>query len=86
MRYTSAHASVRYLAIVTTLLALLPASGRPAAAQQITAAGQPAQLDIRVAGDESIRVTLKPVSFKDEFPNHPALAERKYPPPVAERA
>ena len=73
---------VRHLQIVTTLLALLPASGRPAAAQQITAAGQPAQLDIRVAGERSVRVTLKPVSFKGEFPNNPALAERKYSPPV----
>jgi alpha-glucosidase/alpha-D-xyloside xylohydrolase len=73
---------VRHLQIVTTVLALLPASGRPAAAQQITTAGQPAQLDIRVAGERSVRVTLKPVSFKGEFPNNPALAERKYSPPV----
>ncbi len=73
---------MRYLQIVTTLLALLPASGRLAAAQQITAAGQPAQLDIRVAGERSVRVTLKPVSFRGEFPNNPALAERKYSPPV----
>ncbi len=83
MRYTSAHMRlVRHLQIVTTLLALLLSSGRPAAAQQITAAGQPAQLDIRVAGERSVRVTLKPVSFKGEFPNNPALAERKYSPPV----
>jgi alpha-glucosidase/alpha-D-xyloside xylohydrolase len=73
---------VRHLQIVTALLALLPASGRPAAAQQITTAGQPAQLDIRVAGERSIRVTLKPATFKDEFPNNPALAERKYSPPA----
>jgi len=50
-----------------------------------TAAGQPAQLDIRAAGDRSIRVTLKPVSFKDDFPAHPALVERKYPAPALSR-
>ena len=53
-----------------------------AQAQSITAAGQPAQLDIRAAGDRSIRVTLKPVSFKDDFPAHPAIVERKYPAPA----
>lgn len=50
--------------------------------QQITAAGKPAQLDIRPAGANSLRVTLKPLSFKDEFPYTPALAERKYSAPV----
>ena len=54
----------------------------PAQAQSITAAGQPAQLDIRAAGERSIRVTLKPVSFKDDFPAHPAIADRKYPAPA----
>lgn len=51
-------------------------------AQQITAAGQPAQLDIRAAGERSIRVTLKPTSFRDDFPFTPALAERSYSAPV----
>ncbi|MGH7470767.1 MAG: TIM-barrel domain-containing protein [Longimicrobiales bacterium] len=51
-------------------------------AQQITAAGQPAQLDIRVAGERSIRVTLKPLSFQNDFPASPALADRKYAAPV----
>ena len=50
-------------------------------AQPITIAGQPAQLDIRSAGEYSIRVTLKPVSFKDDFVFTPALAEKTYPPP-----
>jgi alpha-glucosidase/alpha-D-xyloside xylohydrolase len=44
--------------------------------QQITAANNPAQLDIRIAGDNSIRVTLKPLSFNNDFPYTPALAER----------
>lgn len=51
-------------------------------AAQITAAGQPAQLDIRAAGGQSIRITLKPVSFEGQFPFTPALAEREYADPV----
>lgn len=51
-------------------------------AQQITVEGQPAQLDIRVAGEHSIRVTMKPVSFKEDFLFSPALADLKYPSPV----
>ena len=46
---------------------------------QITTAGQPAQLDIRAAGDRTIRVTLKPLSFKNDFPATPAVVDRKYP-------
>ena len=48
-------------------------------AQPITAAGQPAQLDIRVAGEHSIRVTLKPIGFAGDFPFMPAVTERSYP-------
>src|SRR5215207_8299645 len=51
-------------------------------AQQITTAGQPAQLDIRAAGAHSLRITLKPLSFADDFPFTPALAERNYPAPA----
>ena len=47
-------------------------------AQEITVANKPAQLDIRRAGATSIRVTLKPISFTDDFPYTPALAEREY--------
>ncbi|MEJ7767919.1 MAG: TIM-barrel domain-containing protein [Chitinophagaceae bacterium] len=50
--------------------------------QQITTNGEPAQLDIRVAAENCIRITLKPVSFKDNFPYTPALAKRNYPPPA----
>lgn len=49
--------------------------------QQLTVSGQPGQLDIRAAGEHSIRVTLKPVSFTENFPYTPALAERSYPSP-----
>ena len=51
-------------------------------AQQITVAGQPARLDIRSAGQHSIRITLKPLSFKDDFPLTPPLAKTNYPMPV----
>lgn len=73
---------VSRLPILMLLLALSPAPGGIARAQQITIAGQPAQLDLRVSGAASVRVTLKPVSFKNDFPDNPALAERKYPTPA----
>ena len=38
-------------------------SAASARAQPITAAGQPAQLDVRAAGERSIRITLKPVEL-----------------------
>jgi alpha-glucosidase/alpha-D-xyloside xylohydrolase len=50
--------------------------------QAITAAGQPAQLDIRAAGEHSLRITLKPIAFEADVPSSPALAERKYPSPA----
>ena len=51
-------------------------------AAEITTLGEPARLDIRVAGAHSIRVTLRPVAFDDTFPFTPALAEREYAAPV----
>lgn len=67
----------RFLFLIA-LMALPTAVG----AQQITAAGQPAQLDIRAAGEASIRVTLEPLSFKSQFPENPSIAERTYPAPA----
>src|SRR5688572_30598730 len=69
---------VQGVLLVGALLAM-PAS---ADAQRITAAGQPAQLDVRAAGERSIRVTLKPVSLKEDFPVNPAIAPRPYPAPA----
>lgn len=43
-------------------------------AQQITSAGQPAQLDIRAAGSHSVRITLRPVNYKEDLLLTPALA------------
>src|SRR5687768_7176448 len=51
-------------------------------AQSIKSAGVAAQLDIRKAGENSIRITLKPASFKNDFPYTPALSEKKYPSPT----
>jgi alpha-glucosidase/alpha-D-xyloside xylohydrolase len=69
-------------ALVQRFLFLFALIAGPAAAygQAITAAGQPAQLDIRAAGEHSLRVTLKPTSFKEDFPVNPAVAPRPYPP------
>lgn len=50
-------------------------------AEEITAEGRPAQLDIRAAGKHSVRVTLKPLNLEEEFPFTPALAKRDYPEP-----
>ncbi len=68
----------RHLVVISMLLASTVAGqGR-----QITAAGQPAQLDIRPAGDVSLRITLKPVSYRAEFPATPAVADRRYAAPA----
>jgi alpha-glucosidase (family GH31 glycosyl hydrolase) len=55
--------------------------GNTAHAQMITAAGQAAQLNIRKAGENSIRITLKPINFKDDFPFTPAVVQTTYPAP-----
>ena len=52
------------------------------AQQPILADGQPAQLDIRAAGEHSIRITLKPVSFQADFPVNPAIDDIPYPEPA----
>jgi alpha-glucosidase (family GH31 glycosyl hydrolase) len=49
---------------------------------EIKSAGQSALLDIRAAGDHSVRITLKPLSFQPEFPFSPAIVERKWPAPA----
>jgi alpha-glucosidase/alpha-D-xyloside xylohydrolase len=41
-----------------------------------------AQLDIRAAGEVGVRVTIRPLDFKDTFPYTPALVERENPKPV----
>lgn len=68
--------------IKVLLILLLTGNVTSIQAQKITAAGEPAQLDIRPAGQHSIRVTLKPVSFKEPYPFTPAVVDRKYAAPV----
>ena len=48
-------------------------------AMELLAAGKPARLEIRQAGDHSVRVTLMPLSLKHTFPNNPVLPQREYP-------
>lgn len=62
-------------------LALLPPliTAQPTA---ITTANTPAQLDIRLAGPSSLRVTLKPLTFKDPYPTNPAVVDGAYPAPA----
>ena len=65
--------SVTVLAVLSVLTIAGSALGQP-----ITAASQPARLDVRVAGDHSLRVTLKPLTFRDDFPATPAVVDRRY--------
>ena len=51
-------------------------------AVEIRVNDQAGQLEIRPAGEHSIRVTLKPVQFQPDFPFTPALLAREYGPPV----
>ena len=46
--------------------------------QELMVGGRASQLDIRKAGAKSLRITLKPVSYKNNVPSTPALAERTY--------
>ncbi len=41
-----------------------------------------ARLEIRAAGEVGVRVTIRPLDFKDTFPYTPALVERENPTPV----
>ena len=69
----------------TLVLSVAVLSGAHATAVQpvpITAAGQPAQLDIRAAGERALRITLKPLTFKGDFPSTPAVLDRSYPAPT----
>ena len=66
------------------LAAVFAFTAQAATAQEsLIVRGEPSQLDIRVAGEHSVRVTLKPISFQEELPFSPSLASgRAYPPPV----
>lgn len=57
-------------------------AGEDNASGSLTTHGLPAQLDIRPAGEHSVRITLKPVAFEKDFPDTPVLPDRSYPDPV----
>jgi alpha-glucosidase (family GH31 glycosyl hydrolase) len=63
-------------------LILLVMAYSPLQAQQLTTNNQPARLNIRAAGERSIRITLKPESYKADFPVTPALVDRQYAAPA----
>ena len=65
----------------TFLLLILVNSFNFVKSQDLVFNDQPFQLDIRKAGEKSIRITLKPVNFPENFPLNPALLEKKYPKP-----
>ncbi len=50
--------------------------------QDLVVAGRSSQLEVRKAGEKSLRITLKPVTYKNDFPSTPALVNRKYDAPV----
>ncbi|MFW5947898.1 MAG: TIM-barrel domain-containing protein, partial [Gemmatimonadota bacterium] len=68
------------LPILVTIQLLVPAIG--ASAQALTAAGEPAVLEVRRAGDQSVRVTLRPVSTTPAVLATPILAADELPAPV----
>jgi len=85
MRFS--HASLRgglwpSVVLLSSILPLSLSAVTGANAQQITSAGQPAELNIRAAGESSIRVTLKPVTYTRDFVESPAVVDRRYPAPA----
>jgi len=61
---------------------VLSATVAPLSAQLVRG-GEPAQLDVRQAGEHAVRVTFKPVSFEADFPATPTLdADYTYPAPA----
>ena len=61
---------------------LLVPTARWGFAQTILTVGRPGQIDIREAGEHSLRITLRPIDFATDFPATPALAERAISAPV----
>ncbi len=64
------------------LSTLLFSTGYTQPVEKISIAGQSVQLEIREAGDQGIRVTIKPIGFGNEFPFTPALVDMEYPKPI----
>ena len=73
------HHSIYSMRSIVLMICLFCAAALQA--QPIMVAGQPGRLEIRVAGEHSLRITLKPAAFKGNYPFTPALTTRTYPPP-----
>jgi alpha-glucosidase/alpha-D-xyloside xylohydrolase len=71
---------MRFITILAAALLSTGVTGQQA--PLITTAGQPAKLDIRVAGAHSLRITLKPASVTGDFPATPAVVDRSWPQPA----
>lgn len=65
-----------------SIAAMLFLSGAASAAEAITSAGAPAELAIRMISPTSLRVTLKPLTFEQPFPDTPTLMDRDWPEPA----
>lgn len=79
------HLLGRTCSLVLFLMGAVPAlTAQPAMHQEgeIRVAGRPATLEVRESGESSVRVTLRPVDFKEDFSHIPALAEKEYPEPA----
>lgn len=68
---------MRSVAVLVVALSIA-AAAQNVPSTPITTAGGPAQLDIRQAGEHSLRITLKPIGFEADFPENPALADRPH--------
>ncbi len=55
----------RFMSAIGLAVSALACGGYAA---EIRSAGQAARLEIRAAGDHSVRITLKPLSYEKEFP------------------
>jgi len=63
--------------LFTVALAILLGPIAPSSGAAAITSPQSAQLDIRPAGEWSVRITLKPVGYAAPYPDTPALVERK---------
>ena len=72
-----------HLLPATRLLVLFLVLPLPVRAELIRIGGKPVEIAVRGAGENAVRVTVRPVGYGRDFPENPALIERDYPvPPI----
>jgi alpha-glucosidase (family GH31 glycosyl hydrolase) len=54
--------------------------------EQLQFDGEPAVLEVRESGSESLRITLKPASFPYDLPDNPSIASEDFPRPAIKLA